>query len=474
MAFAENISRSDGLVAATRRWTEGWITRLRGLRASPSLSRATILARLARYDFAAPVALEAVALDVEELLAHGAVQSSHPRYFGLFNPTVRAAGVVADAIAALYNPQVGAWWHAPAAAELERVALAWCVRRTGLDPEDATAMFTSGGSEANHMAVLVALTRRLDGFASAGARGVAGTPVFYASEQAHDSFVKIAHACGLGRAALRRIASDARQRLDIAQLRTQISIDRARGCAPFLVVATAGTTATGAIDPLDAIADVCEAEGLSFHVDAAWGGAALLTDQLAHHLVGIARADSITWDAHKTLPVPMSAGMFIARGRAATEATFLVHTGYVPDGEPGTVDLYQHSLQWSRRFIGLKVFMTLAELGERGIAALVDRQLERAALLRGALVAAGWSIENDSPLPVVCFSHPALGPAGERVTALVRAVVARGEVWLSEVRHPGGRHVVRACITNVDTTDADVHALIAELTRGLREVASEL
>jgi glutamate/tyrosine decarboxylase-like PLP-dependent enzyme len=287
-------------------------------------------------------------------------------------------------------------------------------------------------------------------------------------DQAHDSLVKIAHACGLGRTALRRIASDANQRLDVDQLRAQIAIDRARGCAPFLVVATAGTTASGAIDPLGAIADVCAAEALSLHVDAAWGGAALLTDQLAHHLAGIARADSITWDAHKTLPVPMGAGMFIARGRAATEVTFQVHTAYVPDGEPGTIDLYQHSLQWSRRFIGLKVFMTLAELGERGIAALVDRQVARAAVLRAELVAAGWSIDNASPLPVICFSHPALGPAGERVAELVQAVVARGEVWLSEVRHGNGRHVVRACITNVDTTDADVHALIVELTRGLR------
>jgi glutamate/tyrosine decarboxylase-like PLP-dependent enzyme len=331
-------------------------------------------------------------------------------------------------------------------------------------------MFTSGGSEANHMAVLVALTRRLEGFASAGARGVAGAPVFYASDQAHDSLVKIAHACGLGRDALRRIASDARQRLDVDQLRAQIAIDRTAGCAPFLVVATAGTTSSGAIDPLDAIADLCDAEALSLHVDAAWGGAALLTDQLAHHLTGIARADSITWDAHKTLPVPMGAGRFIARGRTATEAAFRVHTAYVPDGEPGTIDLYQHSLQWSRRFIGLKVFMTLAELGERGIAALVDHQVARAALLRAELAAAGWSIDNDSPLPLVCFSHPALGPAGERVSALVRAVVSRGEVWLSEVRYATGRRVIRACITNVDTTDADIHALIAELTRGLREL----
>jgi glutamate/tyrosine decarboxylase-like PLP-dependent enzyme len=464
MQSVENLLRYEELVRATERWAG----RLRELRATPTLSRRAILERLARYDFAEGAALEAIARDVEDLLSHGAVQSSHPRYFGLFNPTVHAAGVVADAIAALYNPQLGGWWHAPAAAEIERAALAWFVRRAGLDPDDATAMFTSGGSEANHMAVLVALTRRYPGFAETGARGAPAAPVFYASDQAHDSLVKIAHASGLGRTALRRIPSDAKQRLDVGKLRATIASDRAEGLAPFLVVATAGTTASGAIDPLDAIADVCDLEKLSLHVDAAWGGAALLTDQLVHHLAGIARADSITWDAHKTLPVPMGAGMFIARGRAVTEPAFHVHTGYVPDGEPGTVDPYQHSLQWSRRFIGLKVFMTLAERGERGIAALVDHQVARAALLRTELAAAGWSIENDSPLPIVCFSHPALGPTGERVPALVRAIVARGVVWVSEVRYAGRCAVRRACITNVDTTDADVRALIAELARGLR------
>lgn len=468
MQTEENMIRYPALVSAAERWAD----RLRDLRVTPSLSRGQILDRLARYDFGRPVALEAIAADVEHLLAHGAVQSGHPHYFGLFNPTVRAAGVVADAIAALYNPQLGGWWHAPAAAELESAVLAWFARRAGLDPQDVTAMFTSGGSEANHMAVLVALTRRLPGFADTGARGAAGSPVFYASDQAHDSFVKIAHACGLGRTALCRIASDPQLRLDVDQLRARIAIDRAAGRVPFLVVATAGTTATGAIDPLGAIADVCEAESLSLHVDAAWGGAALLTEALAHHLAGIERADSITWDAHKTLPVPMGAGMFFARGRAAAEAAFQVHTAYVPDGEPGTIDLYQHSLQWSRRFIGLKVFMTVAELGERGIAALVERQVAMAALLRAELAAAGWSLENDSPLPVVCFSHPGLAPAGARVPELVRAIVARGEVWLSEVRHASGRHVLRACITNVDTTPSDIHALIAALGRGLCELGA--
>jgi len=458
----ENNLRWKSLAHATTQWSE----HLRGQPVTPSLSRSEIVERLRRYDFAAPVALDTVAHDVEWLLARGAVHTGHPRYFGLFNPTVRPAGVVGDALAAIYNPQVGAWWHAPAANEIEQAALGWFVRRAGLDPADTTAMFTGGGSEANHMAVLVALSRRFPAFGEHGLRGLAGGPVFYASDQAHDSLVKIAHATGLGRGALRRVRSDARQRLDVADLRLQIARDRAAGDAPFLVVATAGTTSTGAIDPLDAIAEVCAAEALSLHVDAAWGGAGLLSDALAHHLAGIARADSITWDAHKTLPVPMGAGMFIARGPAATEAAFHIHTAYVPDGEPGTRDLYQHSLQFSRRCIGLKVFLTIAELGAAGVAALVDHQVAMAARLRDELVAAGWVIENDSPLPIVCFSHPALAPT--QVPALVRAIVARGEVWLSEIRRSTDDHALRACITNVDTTVGDVRALVAALDHARR------
>jgi glutamate/tyrosine decarboxylase-like PLP-dependent enzyme len=457
----ENVIRTSALVTATQQWTD----RVRGLPVTPTLPRRAILDRLARYDFAAPVALAELAGDVEDLLAHGTVHATHPRYFGLFNPTVRAAGVVADTIAALYNPQVGGWWHAPAANELEHAALAWFVRRVGLDPAESTAVFTSGGSEANHMGVLAALTRRIPGFAASGARAATGAPVFYASDQAHDSFVKIAHATGLGRGALRRIRTGPRHQLDVAALRSEIARDRAAGRLPFLVVGTAGTTASGAIDPLDALAAVCRDEELSLHVDAAWGGIALLTDRLAHHLAGIARADSVTWDAHKTLPVPMGAGMFIARGRAATAAAFAVHTAYLPDGEPGTVDLYQHSLQWSRRCIGLKVFMTLAELGAPAIAAMVDHQVAMTALLRSELAAAGWTIENDSPLPIVCFSHPAL--AADRAGALVRTVVARGEVWLSEVRPPSGPSVLRACVTHADTTADDVRALIGALAAGL-------
>ena len=251
--------------------------------------------------------------------------------------------------------------------------------------------------------------------------------------------------------------------MDVDALGEAIAADRAAGREPFLVVATVGTTATGAVDPIGALADLCEAEGLWLHADAAWGGIALLSDALRPHVAGIERADSVTWDAHKTLPVPMGAGMYFARERRFTEAVFSVHTAYVPETDPGTYDAYQQTLQWSRRFIGLKVFMTLAELGAPGVEALVDRQAAMADLLRALLRAEGWTIANDTPLPLVCFTREGLGP--EETSTLVRSVVAEGEAWISEVRLPGGARWGRACITHHEVGPDDVRALVDALCR---------
>ncbi len=376
--------------------------------------------------------------------------------------------MIADALVALYNPQLGAWWHAPAAGEIERRALAYLSDRLGFNSHDGAAMFTTGGSEANLTGALLALASAVPEHRRDGLAGGAGRPVLYASDQAHDSFVKIARVIGIGERALRRVRSDARQRLDVDALRQQIAGDRAAGRIPFCVVGTAGTTATGAIDPLHALADLCEAEAIWFHVDAAWGGLALLSGRLRSHLVGIERADSVTWDAHKTLPIPMGAGMFFCRTLALVESVFAVHTGYVPDAVRGRDDLYQHSLQWSRRFIGLKVYLTLAELGRDGIAVLIDRQAAMAGRLRERLAETGWRVTNDTPLPIVCFTRDDLRP--DAAADVAGRLAAEGAAWISEVRLAGGERWLRACITNHETDASDVDALVAAVNRACAEI----
>jgi glutamate/tyrosine decarboxylase-like PLP-dependent enzyme len=373
--------------------------------------------------------------------------------------------VAADALVALYNPQLAAWSHSPAGNEIERHTLQYLAPRFGLDPDTSAAHFTSGGAEANLTGVLVALTQAFPEYGQRGLRALPAQPVFYVSAEAHHSFHKIAHLAGLGREALRTVPVDEELKLDLQDLERRIAADRAAGLAPFLVVGTAGTTSAGVIDPLEALAELCARERLWLHVDAAWGGAAVFSPRLRPHLAGIERADSLTCDAHKWLAAPMGAGMFFCRHPDSVARTFRVTASYMPDPTRETEDPYVTSLQWSRRFIGLKVFMTLAELGEQGLIRMVESQAELGELLRERLRRAGWRIINHTPLPVVCFTHPRLEEGSVTVRELVERVYERGLVWVSEVLLGGNQAAVRACITNYRTRASDVEYLVEELGR---------
>src|SRR5882762_2390097 len=240
----------------------------------------------ARYDFTKPLDLDEVGADVEAMLRTWQVHVTHPRYFGLFNPGVTVASIVADTLVAMYNPQLATWRTSPAANEIERHTLAWLSDKFGLPPT-AIASFTSGGAEANLSAVVVALTRAFPAYGQQGLRGLSASPTIYLTGEAHHSFSKIAHMTGLGREAIRSVATDANLKMDLADLARQVAEDRRRGLAPFLVVGTAGTTGAGVIDPLPELGRFCRSEALWFHADAAWGGAAIISPRLRGHLAGI-------------------------------------------------------------------------------------------------------------------------------------------------------------------------------------------
>ncbi len=397
---------------------------------------------------------------VIDVLRRWTTHACSPRHFGLFVTGTQRSGVLADALAALYNPQLGSWWYAPAAAEIERLLLDRFMQLVGFGPQ-ATAHFTSGGSEASLSAVVTATAHRLPETASHGVGSHA--PTIYISDHAHDSAIKIAQITGLGRNAVRRIPVDARYRMDVAALRGRIDHDSREGRTPLMVIATAGTTGVGAIDPLPALASLCSQRGLWLHVDAAWGGLALLSSSASHHLDGISAADSVTWDAHKCLPVPTAAGMFLCRHGKAVRQAFDVTTRYVSDEVTGTEDAYRSTIQWSRRFIGLKVFMLVAELGWSGIQAMVDHQIAMGQLLRRMLRDRGWSLYNDSPLPVVCFNAPEIGEDPEAVEAAVETLIRRGRIWLSALQLDRRRTVFRACICNDRTDEGDLRILVDEL-----------
>ena len=264
---------------------------------------------------------------------------------------------------------------------------------------------------------------------------------------------------GLGRGALQFVAVDSELKMDLTDLGRQLAEDRAAGLAPLMVIGTAGTTATGAIDPLAELARFCEREDLWFHVDAAWGGAAVVSPLLRGHLAGIGDADSVTCDAHKWFSVPMGAGMFFCRHAAAVAAAFDSAVSFMPATTAATVDPYSSTTQWSRRFIGLKLFLALAERGEAGYSAMIEHQARMGDVLRRALDRAGWRIVNRTPLPLICFTRDGLVP-GRFLSELYKRQIA----WMSEV-HLAEGPVLRACVTSFRTTEEDIEWVVGEMSR---------
>ncbi len=246
--------------------------------------------------------------------------------------------------------------------------------RAGLG-QDATGHFATGGSEANYTALICALTAAHPGYSAEGVRAFAGPVKFYTSRDCHIAWLKIAHQAGVGRSALRLVATDGRGRMDPKALLAAIADDRAAGAVPVMVVATAGTTGAGMIDPLHACADIAKREALWLHVDAAWGGAALASNRLRRALDGIERADSITIDAHKWLATTMGCAIFISRRADLLSEAFHASTSFMPSSL-SAVDPYLNSVQWSRRFLGLRLFLALAAAGWEGLGAHVERGVE--------------------------------------------------------------------------------------------------
>jgi glutamate/tyrosine decarboxylase-like PLP-dependent enzyme len=412
--------------------------------------------QLAAFDFQLPCPLDdALAWTVEQL-EHGVVHITHPRYFGLFNPTPTFPAQCADRIAAVFNPQLATRTTSPAAVEIEAHTVQAVAARIGLPPE-ARGHFTTGGTEANYTSVILALTRRCPRFAEDGARAFAGPPVFYVSTDSHLAWLKIAHEAGIGRSAVHMIATDGAGRMDLAALAEAIRLDRAAGREPFMIAATAGTTNAGMIDPLRGCAEIAREYDLWYHVDAAWGGALIAADPLRERLDGIERADSVTIDAHKWFATTMGCGIFITSWPALLSTAFHVSASYMPSNT-ANVDPYVTSVQWSRRLLGLRLFLSLAAVGWEGYGRHVEHTLAMSALFSKQIRALGWTIVNASPVGVVCVVPSK--PVGIR--EIVDHVLGSGQAWVS-LAHFEGREVIRACVTSGLTTAKDVSVLVSAL-----------
>jgi glutamate/tyrosine decarboxylase-like PLP-dependent enzyme len=414
-------------------------------------------------------------LPVDELVAHlreltfeHSLHMGHPAFFGYICGAGTVPGAATELLAAGLNPCLGGYRLGPGAAEIELHLTRWLAGRFGL-PEGAGGMIMTGGAMANFVGLKCARDQRLGiDVREQGVRAFAPVAI-YASEEAHVVIRRAADMLGLGAGAVRVIPVDGEQRMRVDPLRAAIERDRAAGVLPLAVVATAGTTTAGSIDPLPEIAAVAAEHGLWLHVDAAYGGAAILSDELRGQLAGIERADSLAVDPHKWLYTAQSAGCVLVRDFGHLSASFHADASYIWLDEAARhgIDFAMHGPQFSRGFAALKVWVSLLAHGR---AAYGRRLAHDAALARylGELATEHPDFELMCPprLSICCFRYRPRDWAGseeelDRVNErLMTAIHADGRVYCSNAVI-GGRFGLRACIVNFRTEAEDVERLIA-------------
>lgn len=409
------------------------------------------------------------------LMLEHSMYPGHPGFVAYVSGAGTVPGAVADLLAAGLNQNAGGWRLGPGATEIEQHLVEWFAQKLGID--GGGGFITSGGAAANMVGIQLA---RL---AKAGwdvrESGLAGGPQLkvYSSTETHVTVDRAAEIAGLGRAGVTHIPVDSEMRMDVGLLREAIEIDLAAGLRPIAVVGTAGTTGTGSIDPLDEIADLCDEFDLWFHVDAAYGGAAALTDSMRHLFSGLERADSLGFDPHKWLYTPMAGACFIVRDPRVLVDAFGVHASYVVEETETTGwgrDMAFLSPAFSRNFSAFKIWVSLLAHGWGAYQRRIAHDVELTRYLQ-RLVEAESELELVSPqrLSIVTFRYVPSDLAGD----------AEAEPYLNELNEQimfevefGGlvypsnalvdaRFAIRSCIVNFRTEAGEMEALVAETLR---------
>lgn len=414
-----------------------------------------------------------------ERVVGDAIHLAHPMYMGhqVAPPLPHAA--LADALASLLNQSLAVWEMSPTGTVVEAQVMRWLVSALGF-PAAAEGTFVSGGSVANLTGLLAAREERFPGCWKAGvAKTAAARGVFFASEHTHYSVERTAGLMGLGADAVIPVP-EREGKMDPAALDQAIRAVRREGRIPFAVVATAGSTATGLFDPLDEIADVCEGAGLWLHVDGAHGASFLLSELLRPLLSGIERADSVAWDPHKMMWMPMSTGAVVVRDGRHLGAAFQQAAPYLfhpRTGEERSWDAGRMTLQCSRRFDALKLWVALRHYGADHFAMLLEKTVHRTASLHAKLTAAPDFEPVHAPESnILCFRHLPAAVAergGEALDAFQAELRARynasGEGWITATVL-GGRRVLRVTLINPATEDDHLDRMLD----GLRETGREI
>jgi glutamate/tyrosine decarboxylase-like PLP-dependent enzyme len=434
---------------------------------------AEVKAELARRVPHEPQNLPDVYADYLKLIEPFENGNRHPRFVGWVHGNGTPSGMLAEMLAAALNANAGGREHS--AVYVEREVIAWSAEIFGFPP-GTSGILTSGTSLANLIAVVVARRRYLgDGVRT---NGVGESRLCaYTSEAAHRCIPAAFDIAGFGTQALRRIPSGSAHRIDVGRLRAAIAADRAAGRRPFMVIATAGTVDTGAIDDLTALADLCAAEDLWLHVDGAFGALAVLSPEHRPLVGGIERADSLAFDFHKWLHVPYDAGCVLIRDAELHRATFANPAAYLAPAAQGTAAgepwFADYGPELSRRFRALAIWFAFKEHGTHRLGEAIAENCRQAARL-AARIEATADVRLAAPvtLNIVCCRFDDGSRSPEGLDALNAAIVV--DVQQSGIAVPSstvldGRTVIRLNLTNHRVTDADLAlALDAILDAGRR------
>lgn len=470
----------ESVAALARRIAEDAVAHVAGVRDRPVWQP---MPQETRDIFSAPLPLGPMPLEdvygiVRDHVMTYPMGNTHPRFWSWFMGSGSFTGALADFLAATQGSNVGGGDHA--AALLDQQVVRWLAGMVRF-PTGSSGTLTGGGSMANLLALTVARNAKAGiDLREEGLMALKKPMRFYASDEIHSCHQKAVEALGLGNKALRRVTSREDYTVDIAALRAAIAEDRANGFQPACVIGTAGTVNTGAVDDLNALADLAAEEGLWFHVDGCIGALMAIAPRNAWRVKGIERADSIALDPHKWLHAPFEVGCTLVRDQALHRATFAISPEYLKGSARGIAAapwLFDYSLQASRGFSALKVWMSLMEHGAEKFGRLIDRNIDQAHLLA--------SLIEDEPdlalltpveINIVCFRFDPGGQGEQALRALNIEIMLRmqeeGVIVLSDTTIRG-RHCLRVAICNHRTCDEDLHLLVRTLTRIGRAVMGE-
>ena len=400
-------------------------------------------------------------------------RSQNGRFFGYVLGSGEPVATTADLLASVLNQNVTAWRSGPAAVIIEKTVVGWLAQAIGCPK--FRGYLTGGGSAANLMGLAMARETK----APANEKGITARALVYASQEVHMSIPKSVALLGIGRENLRLIPVDTQLRMDTAALERQIANDKGAGQTPFAVVASAGTVNTGAIDPLQTIAQIAHQYGLWFHIDGAYGALAAIAQR--DKFKGMELADSISLDAHKWLYQPLDCGCLLYRSSEAAQKAFS-HTGdYARTLSADPIEafaFFEESLELSRRFRALKLWLSLRYHGLAAFRESIKKDLAHAQRLAEAIERdPQLELVGRGELSAVCFRHRGTGAHSEHQrnqlnASILQRMQKRGHVYLSNATL-AGKFCLRACIVNHRTKDSDIDTVVPEVLTAAKEVAAE-